>query len=117
MSAPLKWNQYGFTLGGPVWIPKIYNGKNRLFFMSNYEGFKFRNQGQSYYTTFPDAFRTGNFSQALPGKIVTDPKNNNQPFAGNIIPSTRLNPFAIKLLEFYPSPNIAGAGQIGRAHV
>ena len=35
---PFKWNQYGFTLGGPVWIPKIFNGRNRLFFMSNFEG-------------------------------------------------------------------------------
>jgi len=39
---PFKWNQYGFTLGGPVWIPKIYNGRNRLFFMANYKGFKVR---------------------------------------------------------------------------
>src|SRR5262249_45843671 len=37
-SAPFKWNQFGFTLGGPVRIPKLFNGKNRLFFMSNYEG-------------------------------------------------------------------------------
>src|SRR3984957_11357706 len=39
VSSPFKWNQYGYTVGGPVWIPKLYNGKNRLFFMSNYEGF------------------------------------------------------------------------------
>ena len=40
ISPPFKWNQYGYTLGGPVWIPKLFNGKNRLFFMSNYEGFQ-----------------------------------------------------------------------------
>jgi hypothetical protein len=39
---PFKWNQFGFTLGGPVWIPKIFNGRDRLFFMSNYEGFRVR---------------------------------------------------------------------------
>src|SRR5437773_10544467 len=39
---PLKWNQFGFTLGGSAWLPKIYNGKDRLFFMSNFEGFKER---------------------------------------------------------------------------
>jgi hypothetical protein len=110
VSAPFKWNQYGFTLGGPIWIPKIYNGKNRLFFMANYEGFKLRNQSQSYYTTFSDAFRRGDFSEVLPGKIVRDPANNNAPFPNNIIPAGRLDPFAIKLLDFYPSPNIPGAG-------
>jgi hypothetical protein len=109
VSAPFKWNQYGFTLGGPIWIPKIYNGKSRIFFMSNYEGFKLRNQTQSVYTTFPDAFRKGDFSQALPGKVVKDPTNGNQPFLNNIIPISRLDPFAIKLLQFYPSPNIPNA--------
>src|SRR5262249_34122989 len=81
VSAPFKWNQYGFTLGGPVRIPKLFNGKDKLFFMSNYEGFKLRNQSQSVYTTFPTAFTTGDFSVGLKvGKTVTDPKNSNQPF-------------------------------------
>ncbi len=40
VSAPFKWNQYGYTLAGPVRIPKLFNGKDRLFFMSNYEGFR-----------------------------------------------------------------------------
>src|SRR6266487_1168282 len=35
---PFKWNQYGFTLGGPVWIPKVFQGRDKLFFMSNFEG-------------------------------------------------------------------------------
>ncbi|HYR84794.1 MAG TPA: hypothetical protein VE422_12010 [Terriglobia bacterium] len=39
---PFKWNQYGFTVGGPVWLPKIYKGTDRLFFMSNFEGFRER---------------------------------------------------------------------------
>ena len=114
VSAPFKWNQYGFTLGGPVRIPKIFNGKDKLFFMSNYEGFKLRNQGQSVYTTFPAAFTTGDFSLGLKiNKIVTDPKNGNQAFNNNIIPSSRLDPFAIKLLEFYPSANIVNAPNFG----
>ena len=41
-SRPYRQNQYGFTLAGPVRIPKFFNGKNRLFFMANYEGFKIR---------------------------------------------------------------------------
>jgi hypothetical protein len=108
-SPPFKWNQYGFTLGGPVRIPKLFNGKNRMFFMSNYEGFNLRQQTQTVYTTFPSAFRTGDFSQVLPGIVVTDPKNGT-PFLNNMIPAYRLDPLAIKLLQYYPVPNIPGAG-------
>src|SRR6266851_5337556 len=101
VSAPFKWNQYGFTVGGPVWIPKVFNGKNRLFFLSNYEGFKLRQQTQTVYTTFPNAFRTGDFSQALPGHVVTDPLTG-KPFPNNVISDpARLDPLAIKLLQYY----------------
>src|SRR4051812_15078722 len=44
--SPLKQNQYGFVVGGPVWIPKLYNGKNRTFFFGSYDGFKLRGIGQ-----------------------------------------------------------------------
>ena len=44
---PFKWNQFGFTLGGPVWIPKLFNGKDKLFFMANYEWFRQRRQVQA----------------------------------------------------------------------
>src|SRR5437667_2388639 len=37
---PFKWNHYGFTLGGPIWLPKIFNGKDKLFFMANYESYR-----------------------------------------------------------------------------
>src|SRR5258706_632780 len=56
-------NQYGFTLGGPVQIPKVVNGKNRLFFMSNFEGFKARTTTTSIATTMTEAMRAGDFSQ------------------------------------------------------
>jgi len=110
VSSPFKWNQFGFTLSGPVQIPKVFNGRNKLFFMANYEGFRLRQQGQSTYTTAPQAMRDGNFSQILPGTVITDPLNNNQPFPGNIIPTQRLDPVALKMLSFYPLPNIPGAG-------
>ena len=60
--APFRWNQYGFTLAGPVWIPKVFNGRNRLFFMSNFEGFKSRRTDQGLYTTAPASWRNGDFS-------------------------------------------------------
>jgi len=105
ISAPFKWNQYGFTLAGPVQIPKVFDGKNRLFFMANYEGFKLRNQTQGVYNVPSPAMRSGNFSQILP-TAITDPTNNNVPFAGNIIPAGRLDKISQKMLEFYPLPNV-----------
>ncbi len=110
VSSPFKWNQYGFTLGGPVQIPKVFHGTDKLFFMANYEGFKLRQQAQATFTTAPQTMRDGNFSQILPGTVITDPLNNNTPFGNNTIPTARLNPVALKMLSFYPLPNIAGAG-------
>src|ERR1700722_7619147 len=92
-SSPFRWNQYGYTVGGPVWIPKLFNGKNRLFFMSNYEGFKLRQQTQTVNTTFPAAFRTGDFSSVLATHVITDPTTS-LPFPGNMIPSNRLDTIA-----------------------
>lgn len=111
-SAPFKWNQYGFVLGGPVQIPKVFNGKDKLFFLSNYEGFKLRNQAQGTFSVPSAAMRNGNFSEILPGTFVRDPLNNRQPFPGNIIPVNRLDPTSKALLEFYPTPNVAGAGLV-----
>ncbi|PWU00783.1 MAG: hypothetical protein C5B51_24380 [Terriglobia bacterium] len=107
---PFKWNQYGFTLGGPVTIPRLFNGRNRLFFLSNYEGFKLRNQTQTVYSTAPAAMRTGDFSGILP-VVVRDPVTN-QPFSGNVVPVTRLDPIAKGLLKFFPTPNIPGSGLV-----
>src|SRR5439155_7201661 len=75
VSAPFKWNQYGFALGGPVRIPKLVQGRGRLFFMSNYEGFRLRRQAQVVFSTPPAAMRSGNFSQLLPATLVRDPLN------------------------------------------
>ena len=107
---PFKWNQYGFTLGGPVEIPKLFNGRSRLFFLSNYEGFRLRNQTQSVYSTAPAGMRTGDFSQILPDTVITDPLNSNQPFSNNRIPTMRLDSIAQGLLKFFPAPNVPGAG-------
>ncbi len=107
---PFKWNQYGFTLGGPVRVLRLFNGRNRLFFMSNYEGFRLRNQTQTVYSTPSAAMRTGDFSQILPGTI-RDPLNN-QPFTDNLIPSFRLDTIAKGLLKFFPAPNIPGTALV-----
>ena len=112
---PLKWNQYGYTFGGPVWIPKIYNGKNRLFFMSNWEGFRERKSLQGIFNVPYVPMRSGNFS-GLPAIFdpATRAQTGNQitavPFSGNIIPANRLSNTSLTLLEFVPLPNVNAVG-------
>lgn len=109
---PFRWNQYGFTLGGPVVIPKIYNGHNRLFFMSNYEGFKQRQQAQAVFSSPPANLRAGDLSSI--SKPIYDPASrtmvNGQivatAFPGNMIPANRISPISQKVLEFLPLPNV-----------
>ena len=111
---PFKWNQYGFTLGGPIWIPKIFNGRDKLFFMSNYEGFRLRQSSNVLYTVPTAAMRAGDFSSLLPTTQIYDPATKTltggvqtgTPFPNNMIPTNRINPVSLKLLQYLPLPNI-----------
>jgi len=112
---PFQWNQYGFTLGGPVWIPKVYKGTDKLFFNANYEFFRRVTRGNSYYSTPSSAMRQGNFAELLPGNQLWDPAGRSMaadgktvvatPFSGNVIPTNRLSPQAKVMWEFWPEPN------------
>ncbi len=111
-STPYRQNQYGFTLGGPVWIPKVLNGKNRIFFMSNFEGFKSRTTTTSLATTMTAAMRGGDFSQiptALQDPLSrtgTPPNVTTSPYPGNQIPSSRFDKSSLLLMsKFFPLPN------------
>jgi hypothetical protein len=119
---PYRQNQYGFTLAGPVQIPKLFNGRNRLFFMANFEGFKSRRTTPQFFTTMTPAMRAGDFS-AVPTQLqdpltrvrVQNPDGTStitsQPFPGNQIPRDRFNPGSVYLLEkFAPLPNIQQTG-------
>ena len=75
-------NDFGATVGGPVWIPKVYNGKNKTFFFFAYEGFRFRNGGTGQ-DSFPNEnFRKGDFSQicntGFTNGICNDRDSNNK---------------------------------------
>jgi hypothetical protein len=112
---PFKMNQFGFSTGAPVLIPKVYNGKNRTFFFFDYQGTRIRT-GQTFLATVPpDAWRTGNFAgynQIFdPATTTVDAKGNTTrlPFAGNQIPQSLWNPIAAKLLSMFPEPNVAGS--------
>ncbi len=118
---PFKWNQFGFVLSGPVVIPKLFNGKNRLFFMTNYEWFRQRRNVQGIYTLPTDAQRAGNFSN-VPGGIYdpatrtfTNGVAGGTLFPGNIIPPSRFDPISQKLLAYYPKAN--NPGTVANNHV
>ncbi|WP_446742449.1 carboxypeptidase regulatory-like domain-containing protein [Silvibacterium acidisoli] len=118
-------NQFGFNVGGPVYIPHVYDGHNKTFFFVNWEGFSLR-QGITYTTTVPTAAElTGNLSDL--GTTIYDPTTtcgvaggpactgnqkqyDRQPFANATIPVNRLNPTALAYLKmFFPAPNLAAA--------
>jgi len=101
-------NQYGFAIGGPVWIPKIVHGKNKLFWFMDYEGTKQSQYAASTNLTLPTAaMRTGDFSAT--GTIVYDPLTGNSdgtgrsPFPGNIVPSNRISVPAATLTALLPA--------------
>ncbi len=98
----LNRNQFGATLGGPVLIPHLYNGKNKSFFFFSYQGTRAHSASSSGFLTVPTAAEAcGDFS-AL-STPITDP-NTGQPFPGNIIPANRIDPYATKTLALlYPA--------------
>src|SRR6266478_1029509 len=90
----LKRNQFGASIGGPVFIPRVYDGKNRTFFFVNYEGQRER-QGNVITRTSPTAgMLAGDFSAVT--NTIYDPAGGatRMPFPGNRIPSARLSPQA-----------------------
>ena len=118
---PFHMNQFGANIGGPVVIPHLYNGHNKLFFFADYEGRRM-DQAQSYISTVPTAaFLTGDFSALCTAGFSTAGicKNTAQqlnnpatgtPFANNFESPTLWNPVSAKLATLFPAPNIPGAG-------
>ncbi|MGH9658319.1 MAG: TonB-dependent receptor domain-containing protein [Bryobacteraceae bacterium] len=96
-----------FAAGGPVVLPKIYNGRNRTFVFGTVEaGFGSPGRPNIISSVPPAPWRSGDFSSLLPGTVVRDPFNGNAPFAGNRIPTTRFNPVSrIMQDEFLALPN------------
>jgi hypothetical protein len=140
-------NDYGFTVGGPVWIPKVYNGRNKTFFFWSFEEFRQNLLNSTTFSTVPiQAYRNGDFSglistenrlvstaagpytdplgRTIPSGTIFDPAttvtaSNGQlvrnPFPGNIIPSSRFDPSAVKILSLVPlptNPNQAGSNYL-----
>jgi hypothetical protein len=96
-----KRNQYGLSLGGPVVIPGLYKGRNKTFFFGDFERTRIRETATIANTLPTLKMRTGDFSELT--KRVNDPTTGQQ-FAGNIIPASRFDPVAAKLMTLYPAP-------------
>src|SRR4029079_10077948 len=102
---------FGFTVGGPVYIPKLYNGRNRTFFFFSYEGGREGN-GQSTTSSVPTArMRNGDFSE-VPATIFNpfsvrtiNGVATRDPFPCNIIPQSLQDPVARNLMKYWPEPN------------
>src|SRR5438128_4263278 len=95
--SPFKWNDYGFELDGPVRIPKLFNGHDKLFFMANYEALRHRQNFQSTYNVPTPAMIGGDLG-GVPNTIY-DPQSKN-PFPSNVIPANRLDSISKKLLNY-----------------
>jgi hypothetical protein len=120
-AAPFRFNQFGYNVSGPIFIPKVWNKeRNKLFFLFGQEYIRYRQDQQNNLTNtqfVPSTLmRQGNFSELLDpnnifyGKqvIIHDPSGT--PYINNIIPANQLSPNGLGLLNMFPAPNVfAGA--------
>src|SRR5579864_1232634 len=107
---PYRKNDYGYTIGGPVYIPGIYNtAKDKTFFFWSQEWRKDRVPGTNFNREVPTlAERGGNFSDVCPGKACPHVPGTATPFPGNIVP---VNPNGLALENaLIPSPNSGANG-------
>jgi Carboxypeptidase regulatory-like domain len=101
-------NQFGFTIGGPVFIPKLIHGKNKFFWFMSYEGTRQSQFAADPNLTLPTAaMRTGDFSAT--GVTIYDPLTGNadgtgrMPFPGNVIPTSRIASASATLTALLPT--------------
>ena len=125
-------NDFGFTLGGPVWIPKVFNGHDKLFFFFNFEQYRETVITNNVPITVPTlAMRSGDFSRILTGRVLgTDPLGrpilentiydpntqrvaNGQvvrdPFPNNVIPQSEMDPVALRVQALIPPPTTSAS--------
>lgn len=116
----IRFNEFGGTVGGPVWIPKLYSGrKHGTFFFFSYDGIRSIAPSEVGFLSLPtEAERNGDFSQVMEAvngvsypvipydPLTIDPATGDrQPFPGAIIPSGRISPEAKAILALLPLPN------------
>ncbi|HWB85349.1 MAG TPA: carboxypeptidase regulatory-like domain-containing protein [Bryobacteraceae bacterium] len=120
-----KLDQYGFTLGGPVWIPKVYHGKDRTFFFVGYEKYRDDTVARNPVSSVPTvAQKAGDFSQTFNNKgqlmPIYDPLTGRSVngqwvrdvFPGNKIPGNQIDPVGSKIVSLFPDPNFVTPGSV-----
>jgi len=114
------YNRWGVNGGGPVWFPKLYDGRNRTFFLHGYEAIRTVYPRGTTLTVPTAKQREGDLSDLLkigPSYQIYDPYSwrpvtggrfQSDPIAGNVIPPSRISPIARNILKYYPLPNQSG---------
>lgn len=116
-------HNYGFQTNGPIWIPKLFDGRNRLFYMVSFDSSPSSSLYTSQFTVPLPEMKLGDFTGLLAsdGRPVTiyDPATTRlgtggayvrDPFPGNRIPASRIDPAGSKIVGYYPDPTRAGEG-------
>lgn len=111
-----RYNQYGFNLNGPVYIPRVFNkDRTKLFFLVGQEYVRYNNDDTVFRRVPTALMRNGNFSELLSPNIFYGGTNqivsptNGQPYANNVIAPSDLSANGLALLRAFPDPNAAGA--------
>ncbi len=122
---PFKQHQYGLTLGGPVLVPKLYNGRNRTFFFGDYDGTRRRTSASSSLLDIPPMdFRRGDFSRY--NRVIFDQNARrigpsgtviSTPLPGNVMAASMINRSSGAILGLLPEPNAGGPGAQSRNYL
>ena len=131
----LRQHDFGGNVGGPIWIPKLYNGRNRSFFFFNIEEFRNSRMAYSLSSVPSEAYRNGDFGWTMTGRqlgtdglgrpimegVIYDPATDRtgsdgrvyrDPFPANRVPVARFDPIAVKIQNLIPKPNLSVPGDL-----
>jgi len=123
---PVHYNEYGGTIGGPAWLPKLYDGREKTFFFLNFNGIRNQDPRFQILSLPTDLERRGDFSQTFTTTVVggqrihypvnvydpasVDSRGYRTLFPNLVIPVTRLSKVARNILGYVPLPNAASDG-------
>ncbi|MBI2686765.1 MAG: TonB-dependent receptor [Acidobacteria bacterium] len=117
--SPNNINAYGFFLSGPVLVPRLFDGRNKLFWTLSYEAMRQRSADPGVVTVPANEWRGGDFSTlrnaqnqlvSIFDPLTTAADGTRTAFPGNVIPPSRVSPIATAVMKFVPGPTSAGSG-------